>query len=262
MNWDSDAEQAVRRAPFFVRKKIRTKVEETARRAGADRVTMAHVQAARDHYVRNMESEVRGYQVETCFGQSGCPNRAVKDTGVADDLEKILTRADLRSFIKNGVEGPLKLHHEFRVTIADCPNACSRPQIADIGIIGARVLAVDKQVQCSQCLACVDACKENAVRCESESGPEINFDRCLACGQCIEACPTGTLIEGDSGYRIQLGGRLGRHPRLAQELPGLRDPKGVSSLVGRTVELYKTKNCPGQRLADMLDPEDLENLSS
>ena len=28
----------------------------------------------------------------------------------------------------------LKFHHEFRVTVADCPNSCSQPQIKDIGI--------------------------------------------------------------------------------------------------------------------------------
>ena len=29
------------------------------------------------------------------------------------------------------------MHHEFRVSLSACPNACSRPQIVDIGLIGA-----------------------------------------------------------------------------------------------------------------------------
>jgi anaerobic sulfite reductase subunit C len=260
VKWDSDAEKAVRRAPFFVRKRVRAKVEEVAREAGAKRVTLAHVQAARDHYVRNMESEVCGYQVENCFGQSGCSHRAVKDDGLADSLEAVLAGADMLAFLKAGVQGPLKLHHEFRVTISDCPNACSRPQIADIGIIGARLPKVDAQAQCTQCQACVDACREKAVQCESDCGPEIDFDQCLACGQCIDVCPTGSLTQGETGYRVQLGGRLGRRPKLARELPGLRDPKSVPALVSRVVDFYKAKSRPGERLADLLEPEDMEKL--
>lgn len=260
MKWDSDAEKAVRRAPFFVRKRVRTKVEDVARGAGDNRVTLAHVQAARDHYIRNMESEVQGYQVETCFGQSGCPNRAVKDAGLADNVEAVLAKADMLSFLKNGVAGPLKLHHEVRVTISDCPNACSRPQIADIGIIGARIPRVNKDAPCTQCRACVEVCREKAIQCESENGPEINFEQCLSCGQCIDVCPAGTLTEGETGYRVQLGGRLGRRPRLARELPGLRDPEGVATLVSRVVDFYKSKNRPGERLADVLEPEDIEKL--
>ena len=260
MKWESDAEKAVRRAPFFVRKRIRARVEETARQTGADRVAMAHVNAARDNYVRNMESEVRGFQVETCFGQSGCPNRAVKDGGLADNLETVLAGADMLPFLKIGVSGPLKLHHEFRVTISECPNACSRPQIADIGIIGARLPRVDPDASCSQCLACVDTCREKAVQCESEDGPEIDFEQCLACGQCIDVCPTGSITQGETGYRVQLGGRLGRRPRLARELPGLRSPESVTALVNRVVDLYKSKKRPGERLADVLESDDFEKL--
>ena len=32
---------------------------------------------------------------------------------------------------------PLRHRDEFTVAFADCPNACSRPQIADLGLIGA-----------------------------------------------------------------------------------------------------------------------------
>jgi dissimilatory sulfite reductase (desulfoviridin) alpha/beta subunit len=39
--------------------------------------------------------------------------------------------------LKKIVRGSLRIHHEFRISISDCPNACSRPQITDIGLIGA-----------------------------------------------------------------------------------------------------------------------------
>ena len=56
----------------------------------------------------------------------------------------------------------MKMHHEFRVSISDCPNACSRPQIADLGLIGARRPRVTDET-CSQCGACVEVCREEAI---------------------------------------------------------------------------------------------------
>ena len=50
---------------------------------------------------------------------------------------KLLESENLKEFLKERVKGPLKLHHEFRVSVSDCPNACSRPQIVDLGLIGA-----------------------------------------------------------------------------------------------------------------------------
>ncbi len=84
-----------------------------------------------------MENELSGYQVETCSGPRGCPNRAVVCEGLAEEIEQRLAKQDLRSFLKRIVRGPLKIHHELRISVSDCPNACSRPQIADIGLIGA-----------------------------------------------------------------------------------------------------------------------------
>ncbi len=50
-------------------------------------------------------------------------------------IEQVLKEADLLAFLKSRVTGPLKFHHEFRVSLADCPNACSQPQIKHVGIM-------------------------------------------------------------------------------------------------------------------------------
>jgi dissimilatory sulfite reductase (desulfoviridin) alpha/beta subunit len=157
------------------------------------------------------------------------------------------------------VKGNLKHHHEFRVALADCPNACSQPQIRDMGIIGASEPIVT-EATCSLCHACEDRCKEDAVLAEdSERGPVIDYDRCIACGQCVAVCPTGTLALGRQGYRVLLGGKLGRHPRLALELPKMHSEDEVAVVLEQCIEFYKRKSEHGERFAELF--ENAESLT-
>lgn len=258
MQWTEEAKEAVSKVPFFVRKKVRAKVEEEAKRQGARVVTMEHVMASKRRFLNRMEDEVKGYQVETCFGPSGCPNRAVKVDGLSPSVEKFLAGKDLKGFLKERVSGPLKFHHEFRVSISDCPNACSRPQIVDVGLIGASVPEVTDE-ECTQCEACVEACKEGAVKLEG-GHPVILPKSCLYCGACISACPTGTLKEKEAGYRILVGGKLGRHPRLGQELPGIFPPHTVLELIEKIVSYYMAHSEGGERLGTLLEKRDMEEF--
>ncbi len=258
MKWRSDAEKALGRVPFFVRKRVKKRVEEEAARSGAREVTMAHVTACQKRFLDRMQEEVKGFQVETCFGPGGCPNRAVISDGLPEELEKRLSRRNLKAFLEERVGGPLKMHHEFRVSVADCPNACSRPQIADVGFIGAsRPMISDEP--CSQCMACLEACKEGAISLNG-NGPSINYHRCLYCGQCVKACPTGTLEEGERGYRILVGGKLGRHPRLGTELPGIYAAANIPGLLECCLDHYQRHCKKGERFGVVLERTGEENL--
>jgi anaerobic sulfite reductase subunit C len=98
---------------------------------------LGHSHAGRNRCLAAKEYGISGYQVETCSGTGGCPNRAIICEGLAEEIGQRLAEHDLKLFLKKIVPGPLKTHHELRISISDCPNACSRPQIADIGLIGA-----------------------------------------------------------------------------------------------------------------------------
>lgn len=162
IKWNNEANEALTRVPFFVRKLVRKRVEEEAARCGCHEVTIRHVETCRKRFLNRMEDEVKGFQVETCFGRGGCPNRVVDTDDLAERIKEALSKRNLKSFLKERVKGPLKMHHEFRISIPDCPNACSRPQIVDIGLIGAlRPQVTDEP--CTQCGACVEACRESAV---------------------------------------------------------------------------------------------------
>jgi anaerobic sulfite reductase subunit C len=261
MKWTKEAEQAVAQVPFFVRKRVKRRVEEEAERSGAKEVRVQHVQVCQQRFLRNMEAEVRGYRIETCFGASGCPHRITDHAGLAEELERTLARRDLKSFLKERVQGPLKLHHEFRITIADCPNACSRPQIVDVGIIGARRPQVTDE-PCSHCCACRDTCREAAITLDEAAGtPVIDFGKCLACGQCLTVCPTGTLQESQTGYRVLVGGKLGRHPQLGQELGPLVSKRKLLDIIESCLELHMQHNTSGERFADVLKRTGLTALT-
>ena len=250
MEWTKDAEQAVGKVPFFVRKRVRKRVEEEAVRSGSSVVTLEHVKTCQKRFLNQMEDEVKGYQVEACFGPTGCPNRAVDFEDFAKRVEERLAKRNLKSFLKEKVQGPLKLHHEFRVSISECPNACSRPQISDLGLIGARRPKLSDE-SCIQCEACVEACREGAVVIAGK-WPVVNFEKCVSCGQCISSCPTRTLQEDKKGFRIQVGGKLGRHPRLAEELPGIHGPEESLEIIDKCLDFYQSHCLKGERFGEIL----------
>ncbi len=255
MEWTNEAEKAVGKVPFFVRKKVKKRVEREATEAGCTRVTIAEVKATQARFLGNMESDIKGFQVEGCFGPGGCPNRAVDCDALTGKVEKIFEEADLPAFLRENVDGKLKYHHEFRTSLAECPNCCSQPQIKDVGIIGAALPKVTEEV-CLNCNECVDACGENSITLTGE-GVNIDFSTCLACGKCAQVCPSGTIAFEKQGFKVQLGGKLGRRPRLAKELPGIYDEEEVLEIVKFAVEFYKKKSENGKRFAEILEEGDL-----
>jgi anaerobic sulfite reductase subunit C len=260
MIWTEEAQQAVSRVPFFVRKRVKKRVEEEALRRGGCEVSLEHVQLCQRRFLQNMEAEVKGFQVESCFGPGGCPNRAVEGNELPRRVEELLARRNLKEFLKERVQGPLKMHHEFRVSISDCPNACSRPQIVDVGIIGARQPALAEE-PCTRCGACLEVCREEAIRLSEEIvNPTIDLGRCVCCGKCLEVCSSGTLVEGRKGYRVLVGGKLGRHPQLAKELEGIYREEEVLVMVDRCLDLYLQHNRSGERFAEILKRTGLKSL--
>jgi NAD(P)H-nitrite reductase large subunit len=76
----------------------------------------------------------------------------------------------------------------------------------------------------------------------------------------MQVCPTGTIVEGAKGYRVQLGGKLGRHPRLAKELPGIYSQQQVLEIVKDCLKFYKNNSKYGQRFSQILTPVDFEEI--
>lgn len=260
MQWTAEAEEAVKKVPSFVRQRVRERVKQEARNAGRTTVLVADVDTAKTRAMSGGQAEIKGYRIDTCFSANGCPNPVVAGKGLIERLDALVQSERLLDFLKAHVTGAIKFHHEFRITLADCPNACSQPQIKDVGIIGA-LTPQTTDAACTRCLACVEACPELAVQMDPDSGgPRIEQAHCLHCGRCVAACPSGTIAAGRRGYRVQLAGRLGRHPRLARELPGIFDEDQVLAIVQECLRLYKARSRNGARFAHLFQDEDFKRF--
>ena len=252
MNWDSEAEKTLRRVPFFVRTKVRKKVEEEVAAAGRNRVTRADLEKSKKNHLKRLSEGIKGYSVEACFGSSGCQNAVVTSADLVSNLESLLEKADLLSFLRSQLGDSVKLHHQLRVTLADCPNACSQPQIKDIGIIGQAQVACEPE-ECTACGECEQVCHESAIILDDGFLVSIEEDLCVECGACARVCPSDAITNTSNNYRVLVGGKLGRHPQLARDLTSGLDAEQVLNLVGVIVNFYKDNANSGERLGALIN---------
>lgn len=194
----------------------------------------------------------RGTLVTGCAGADACPRRTQDapdlPRAIADAVAAALHRADAAP--PDGA--PVPPHKTLKVAVSYCPNSCARSQIADVGCIGAATPVADP-APCTACGACSAVCREDAVRLDYEDRiAAIDLDRCVHCGACADACPTGALTVGRRGFRLLLGGKLGRHPRFGDELPGLYTPQELPALAAHAVGVYLAERRPGERMGDVV----------
>lgn len=64
--------------------------------------------------VHDMEKEIKGFQIESCFRTEDCPNRAVAHNHLAQELEQLPAQKNLKAFMQEKVRGPLRMHHQRR----------------------------------------------------------------------------------------------------------------------------------------------------
>ena len=77
----------------------------------------------------------------------------------------------------------------------------------------------------------------------------------------MNVCPTGTISKGAIGYRVQLGGKLGRHPQLAKELPGIYSEDQVLQIVDDCLQFYTQNSKRGERFGQILTSADFEEIA-
>jgi dissimilatory sulfite reductase (desulfoviridin) alpha/beta subunit len=60
---------------------------------------------------------------------------------------------------------------------------------------------------------------------------------------------------------VQLGGKLGRHPRLGRELPGIFSADEVLMIVAACLKFYKQNSRNGRRFAELLDDAAFDRMA-
>lgn len=203
--------------------------------------------------------DVSGVSLAVCRGACHGPCPFKLDVGdFPEVLAEILRVSGWPEFLAERLGRAPRKHEELRLSVAACANGCSRPHVADMGFIMASRPAVDPD-RCEGCGICAGRCPDRAI--DLEAGvAAIDRRACLDCGQCIVVCPKGAMVCEAQGFRVLVGGRLGRRPRLAVEAPGLRTPGECADLVQAAAAALMKTYRRGRRLADALLEANLPGL--
>ncbi len=142
------------------------------------------------------------------------------------------------------------LPHKFKVGVAGCASTCSKPQLNDVGLMGAAEPVCDREA-CTGCGVCVEACHLGAIRLQ-DGKAVIDRDRCVTCGDCIKACPLSAMKERRTGIHLFAGGRWGRERQIGIQIARFLTEDEALAAVGRIKAWYRDHGRPKERLGQTI----------
>jgi len=175
--------------------------------------------------------------IVSCPGNSECNYGVIDTYGMGELLDKKFFGEDMPVKIKFAVTG--------------CPNSCAKPQENDLGVMGIRMPAVNTDA-CSGCATCTFMCPEKAIVLENEK-IKILWDKCNLCGACVGTCPSDLITEEWTGYKIIVGGKIGKHPKLGIELTNAKSPQEAVAIFRKIINWAKKNTKTGERLGICID---------
>jgi anaerobic sulfite reductase subunit C len=175
--------------------------------------------------------------IVSCPGNSECNYGVIDTYGMGELLDKEFFGEDMPVKIKFAVTG--------------CPNSCAKPQENDLGVMGIRMPAINTDA-CSGCGTCTFMCPEKAIVLENEK-IKILRDKCNLCGACVGTCPSDLITEEWTGYRILVGGKIGKHPKLGTELTDAKSPQEALAIFRKIIKWAKKNTRTGERLGICID---------
>ena len=188
--------------------------------------------------------------VTACQGCRVCPSGSIDSPAVADAVD--------REFYGKPVP------HKFKVGISGCANNCMKAEENDIGIKGWIEPRWSRE-GCTFCKVCEVVCPTKVVRIPEDGGvaeiEAVDLSGCIGCGDCIEACPSGSMGEDRRGFRIYAGGKFGRVPQLGKKILGvLRSADEALTAVRAAIEFFRLHGKPRERFGDTLARTGIEAL--
>ena len=287
MEWDKPATLLLEKAPPFVQKIVREKVETLARERGKTVVTEADVIAARESfmgepnpqhttakqppddeklsilrkYTKYFDKEGNPvlYQVKSCRGaEINCPFLITDSDILSDKLRNRLEELHFTEKLIDKIEGQILPHQTMKLAVSGCPNSCSMPQIKDFGVHAVEPVSVDPDCKCIECMKCVETCREDAITVKN-GNVTIDKEKCVHCGLCARVCPTGTIKAEKKKYRVMIGGKGGRHPRFALDLLLQADESAALKALDVCVDIILTSKAE-HRFRTLIEQHGIEEI--
>ena len=148
----------------------------------------------------------------------------------------------------------VSLPHKFKIAVGGCPNNCVKPDLNDLGIVGARVPGYDPEL-CKGCKKCQIevSCPIHAAKL-ADGKLVIDPNLCNNCGRCVGKCPFHCNDQGTYGWKIFVGGRWGKKVAHGQMLNKIfTDKDEVMAVVEKAILLFRDQGKSGERFADTID---------
>ena len=157
----------------------------------------------------------------------------------------------------------VSLPHKFKIAVGGCPNNCVKPDLNDLGIVGARVPGYDPE-KCKGCRKCQieTACPIHAAKLV-EGKLVIDPNLCNSCGRCVGKCPFHCSDQGEYGWKVYVGGRWGKrvaHGRMLDKV--FTDKAEVLDVVEKAILLFRDQGISGERFADTIERIGFENAQA
>jgi Pyruvate/2-oxoacid:ferredoxin oxidoreductase delta subunit len=240
VEWDSQAADEFIKMPYAAAGKegARAYAEKLARKNGSDKVTLKEFEETKKVYFAGVPEKVRIRELEKRIAEGEIDLRQRMEKEARDMLAREVDLCDIqlchaRNFRcrnQNIEVRELKL-------VSVCPNGCTAPESRDFGVAGVAKPMVTDGV-CNECFTCVDTCRRRAILIRN-GRPEIDVTRCDCCGQCVKLCPDDVLAYEDSGYKIWVGGHIGRIPQYGYVLFKMADKDTLFRALEVCVELIR-----------------------
>ncbi len=146
------------------------------------------------------------------------------------------------------------LPHKFKIAVGGCPNNCVKPDLNDIGIIGARMPQYDPAL-CKGCRKCQieAACPIKIAKMENGK-LVLDTDACNSCGRCVGKCPFHCFDDAVNGYKVYIGGRWGKKVARGNMLRHIyTSEEEVLEAVEKAILLFRDQGVPGERFGDTIN---------